>query len=662
VSDVRALLVGRDIVVGDGCYAERAEQSVMEIEEWLRALTARFAFSSKTKSDSFLQRVNVRESEMQQQDADALRQALRTAAQKMQKRGFCDELIAEAFALVREAGSRTLGKRHYDVQLLAGRALLLGRIAEMATGEGKTLAATLAVCTAAATGVAVHVVTVNDYLATRDAKENKPLYEFFGFSVGVVVQDMPVEDRREQYGRQIVYVSNKELTFDYLKDRISLGGTLSAHVKLRRLQNARQAPGSILRGLHLAVVDEADSVLIDEARTPLIISETLPDDLGEAVYGNAMAVAGQLQEGTDYRLSKDRDVWLTTAGDRTVQSLVAEFEGVWKSALWRKELMQKALSALHLFKRDQHYIVADDKVQIVDEFTGRVMPDRTWERGLHQMIEAKENCEISGQRRTLSQITYQRFFGRYLLLAGMTGTAKEVEPEIKRVYDLSVAKIPTHKPSRRQRLPDRVFLASDERWQEVARRARTVAAEGRSVLVGTRSVEASELLGRLLEQQGVAHTVLNARQDQAEAEAVSQAGQIGRITVATNMAGRGTDIKLAAEVAEKGGLHVILTEFHESARVDRQLFGRSARQGDPGSAEAIVCLQDELFQRYAPLVSRVGASIWLSSGPWQAILFRWFVTYAQSKAERQARKIRLDTIRRDRKWSQALGFVGSTKK
>ncbi|MDZ4253577.1 MAG: hypothetical protein U1A72_13500, partial [Sulfuritalea sp.] len=222
----------------------------MEIEEWLRALTARLAFSSKGQGNRFLRRVNAREPEMQRLDADALRQGLRTVARQMQRRGFCDELIAEAFALVREAGSRTLGKRHYDVQLLAGRTLLRGKIAEMATGEGKTLAATLAVCTAAATGVAVHVVTVNDYLATRDAEDNQPLYDFFGFSVGIVVQDMPVEDRREQYGRQIVYVSNKELTFDYLKDRISLGATLSTHVKLRRLQNSRQAPGSILRGLH----------------------------------------------------------------------------------------------------------------------------------------------------------------------------------------------------------------------------------------------------------------------------------------------------------------------------------------------------------------------------------------------------------------------------
>jgi preprotein translocase subunit SecA len=312
--------------------------------------------------------------------------------------------------------------------------------------------------------------------------------------------------------------------------------------------------------------------------------------------------------------------------------------------------------------RDQHYIVADNKVQIVDEFTGRVMPDRTWERGLHQMIEAKEHCEIAGQRRTLQQITYQRFFGRYLLLAGMTGTAKEVEPEIKRVYDLSAVRIPTHKPSRRKRLADRVFRTSDERWEAVAQRAAEMAAAGRAVLVGTRSVEASERLGRLLEEKGVPHMVLNARQDKTEAAAVEQAGQAGRITDATNMAGHGTDIKLSPAVEANGGLHVILTEFHESARVDRQLFGRCARQGDPGTTEAIVCMRDELFIRYAPYLSALVSAWCIGSARWNTVLFRLLVNRAQSRAERQNRQVRLDTIKRDRRWQQALGFVGSSKK
>ena len=315
-----------------------------------------------------------------------------------------------------------------------------------------------------------------------------------------------------------------------------------------------------------------------------------------------------------------------------------------------------------MFQRDQHYIIVENKVQIVDEFTGRVMPDRTWERGLHQMIEAKENCEITGQRRTLSQITYQRFFGRYLLLAGMTGTAKEVGPELKRVYDLDVTRIPTYKPTRRLRLPDQLFRTSDERWQAVAARAQVVAEEGRAVLVGTRSVEASEILSQLLTARGVAHTVLNARQDKEEADAVGQAGMAGRITVATNMAGRGTDIKLTPEVEARGGLHVILTEFHESARVDRQLFGRSARQGNPGSVEAIVSLSDELFQRYTPTLVSFGVPFLPGAETPNALLLKGLVRYAQSKAERQNRRIRLDTIRRDRQWLKALGFVGGERK
>ncbi len=662
MSDVRALLFGRGVILGDGAYAERLDEPVHRLEEWLRALLARFSTVTARRTAVLVRRTNELEESVQARDDEALRQAMLKVADRIRKAGFRDDFLAEAFACVREASRRTLGKRHHDVQLLAGQALLQGKVAEMATGEGKTLAATLAVCTAALAGAAVHVVTVNDYLAERDAEDNAPLFAFFGLTVGVIKQDMSIDDRRVLYARNIVYVSNKELTFDYLKDRIALGSTLSTQLRLRRLLRLTGLSPAILRGLHFAIVDEADSVLIDEARTPLIISETLPDDLGAMVYHQAIQFAGQLQVSVDYVLGANRDVWLTNEGEATVSRLVGELDGVWKSALWQKELVNKALSARLLFFRDQHYIIVDNKVQIVDEFTGRVMPDRTWERGLHQMIEAKENCEITGQRRTLSQITYQRFFGRYLLLAGMTGTAKEVGPELKRVYDLTVTRIPTHKPMCRQRLPDRVFRTSAERWEVVADRARAVAAEGRAVLVGTRSVEASELLSRLLNVQGVPHTVLNARQDKAEAEAVAQAGQPGRITVATNMAGRGTDIRLPPEVEARGGLHVILTEFHESSRVDRQLFGRSARQGNPGSVEAIVSLEDELFRRFTPNLRRLVLPAQAARSKPNTFLFRGLVVYAQLKAERLNRKTRLETIRRDRQWLSALGFVGTERK
>lgn len=662
MSDVRALLRGRGVEVGDAAYLERLEDPPHVVEEWLRAVVARFTSDTARRDGKLVVAVNALESEMRACDDERLRARMVAVAREMQGQGLPDALIAEAFAIIREASRRVLDKRHHDVQLLAGQALLRGRIAEMATGEGKTLAATLCACVAAVSGAAVHVVTVNDYLAERDAEENRPLYAFFGLEVGVVLQDMDVDKRRAEYAKPVVYVSNKELTFDYLKDRIALGATPLTQLRLRRLLGARAGAAPILRGLHVAIVDEADSVLIDEARTPLIISETLPDDLDPTVYQRAIAFAAEISPGEHYVHGRERDIWLTSAGESYAERVLQGEGGIWVSALWRRELINKALSALKLFHRDQHYIVAEDQVRIVDEFTGRVMPDRTWERGLHQMIEAKEGCAISGQRRTLSQITYQRFFGRYLLLAGMTGTAAEVGSELRRVYDLSITRIPTHKPLRRIRLPDRVFSGSQARWQAVAARAAEVAAEGRAVLVGTRSVEASELLSGLLAARGIEHQVLNARQDAAEADAVAAAGQPGRITVATNMAGRGTDIKLAERVEQRGGLHVILTEFHESARVDRQLFGRSARQGNPGSVEAIVSLDDEIFLRYAPTLTRLLGPLCLGSTLPARRLFRALVWLAQSTAERRNRSVRLDTIRRDRKWLKALSFVGVDRK
>lgn len=662
MSDVRALLAGRALRLGDGPYLERLDAKRSPWEDRLRAWLDSLPRFDGPRVRRFLDATAAREDAARASADVQLRDALREIAQRMHRQGFNDRLLAEAFALIREASRRTLGMRHHDVQLLAGRALLQGRLAEMSTGEGKTLAATLATCAAAATGAAVHVVTVNDYLAERDAQHNRALFDFLGLSAGVVLQDMPVPDRRKAYACDITYVSNKELTFDYLKDCIALGEISLTQQRLRQFAGSMRSEPPILRGLHFAIIDEADSVLIDEASTPLIISETLPDDLAPAIYAQSVALAQALQADVDYIKGARRDIWLTERGKQRVREITAEHGGLWRSPLWRDEFMQKALSAVHCFARDQHYILAEGKVQIVDESTGRVMPDRTWERGLHQMIESKEGCDITGQRRTLAQITYQRFFGRYLLLSGMTGTAQEVATEVKQTYGLPVTRIPTHKPSRRKRLADRICADSAKRWREVARRAIELAAQGRAVLVGTRSVEASETLGRLFDHEGVAHILLNARQDKSEADIVAEAGQPGRITVATNMAGRGTDIKLAAQVEAHGGLHVILTEFHESARVDRQLFGRCARQGDPGTTEAIISVDDELFLRFAPPASR-RLLAWLvrdmrHSERW----FRRWVTYVQDRAERHYRKQRVETMRRDAGWVRALGFVGKTRK
>jgi preprotein translocase subunit SecA len=656
------LLAGRDIPLGDGPYLERLDAVRAPWEERLRALLDRLPRMEGQRARAFVRATNALEDAARQHPDSHLRPRLNDVVRQIRREGFSDRALAQAFALVREASRRTLGMRHHDVQLLAGRALLRGRLAEMSTGEGKTLAATLAACTAAVTGAAVHVVTVNDYLAERDAEDNRPLFEMLGLSVGVVLQDMEVPKRREAYARDITYVSNKELTFDYLKDCIAIGESSLTQQRLRELTGGRRGEPPILRGLHVAIIDEADSVLIDEAGTPLIISETLPDDLDPAIYTQSIALASSLRTSVDFVLGEHRDIWLTPRGKQTVRQASAGYGGLWQSPLWREEFIQKALSAIHGFQRDQHYILAEGKVQIVDESTGRVMPDRTWERGLHQMIESKEGCDVTGQRRTLAQITYQRFFGRYLLLSGMTGTAQEVAAEVKRCYDLSVTRIPTHKPSRRKRLADRICADSEQRWQEVARRAAEMAASGRAVLVGTRSVEASERLGALLQSAGISHAVLNARQDESEAESVAQAGQCGRITVATNMAGRGTDIKLAPEVEQSGGLHVILTEFHESARVDRQLFGRCARQGDPGTTEAIVSVDDELFRQFAPAAAHWLMRRWVSRHRQSDTWLRRWVTYVQDRAERHYRRQRTDTMQRDAEWIRALGFVGKTRK
>lgn len=658
MSNAAALLKARELELSDGVYLERADAREPIVEEYLRALVARAPrFQSRARRwRGLIARINTLEAEMHAATDAQLVAALRASSLEMRRQGLTDDLIAPAFAAIREGSSRTLGLWHHDVQLIGGWALLRGTIAEMETGEGKTLVATLAACAAAAAGAAVHVITVNDYLAERDAQKNKPLYEFFGLQVGVVSQGMSPADRRAQYACDVVYVSNKEIVFDYLKDRIATDGALATHYRLRRLYRADPQPDLLLRGLHVAIVDEADSVLVDEARTPLIISETKPDELGAQVYQKALELAGRMERDEHYRISAHRDIWITARGEQFMRELTQDLAGLWSSELWRRELIEKALTALWCFDRDQHYIVAEGKVQIVDEFSGRVMPDRSWERGLHQMIEAKEGCEITGQRATLSRMTYQRFFRRYLLLCGMTGTAAEVGPELRRVYDLEVVRIPTHRPSRRKRLGDRMWLAGEARWQAVATRAAALSRAGKAVLIGTRSVEASELLGTLLAQHSLEHKVLNARQDREEAEIVAQAGRPGRITVATNMAGRGTDIRLTREVGESGGLHVILTEFHESARIDRQLFGRCARQGEPGTVEAMVSLDDDLFKRYAPIPRVIAHAIAARRHTVPAWLLRILVRYAQKMAEGHNARIRLATLKQDRKLQRLLAF------
>ena len=416
----------------------------------------------------------------------------------------------------------------------------------------------------------------------------------------------------------------------------------------------------MLRGLCYGIVDEADSVFVDEARTPLILSASTRSDEEKERCESALALARALASGPDYTTDLvERSAVLTEAGKAKLQAAGESLGGIWSSKRAREELVARALSALVLFHRDHHYVVSEGKVQIVDESTGRVMPDRSWEQGLHQMIEAKEGCELTERRETLARITYQRLFRRFLRLSGMSGTAKEVAREIKLIYRLDVVRIPLHKPSQRVVGRARACATLAEKWAVVADTVEKLAVIGRrAVLIGTRSVKASEEISAVLTARGIEHALLNAKQDKDEAQVVASAGQPGRVTVATNMAGRGTDIRLAAEVAGSGGLHVILTEYHESRRIDRQLFGRCARQGDPGSCEAIVSLEDEIFTVYASMPTQMARRM-VEAGknvPDYAIL--GLRRLAQFSVERRNAQVRLQNMKLDRRLDRMLAFSG----
>ncbi len=525
----------------------------------------------------------------------------------LHQNGLTHTVTQQAFALIREFAWRTSKMRHFDCQLIGGWIMVHGGLAEMETGEGKTFTATLAAATAALAGIPVHIITVNDYLVARDAKLMEPLYNELGLSVGAVTADMEGPSRREGYSSDITYCTNKQLAFDYLRDRMLLGDD-RGRLKLQLEEihtDASRSSQLFLRGLCFAIVDEADSVLIDEARTPLIISREVdsPDEI--ELYLDAVKLSEALAEGTDFAINySDRKIDLSESGKKRLEDEGQIKGGIWSGKRRREELVLQALSAKYLFEKDHHYIVDEGKVSIVDENTGRVMADRSWEGGLHQLIEIKEGCEITGRREHLARLTYQRFFRRYICLAGMTGTAMEVSKELWSVYHLPVVKVFTNKPSRRENRGTTLYVDKGEKWKSVVTQVILNRQQGRPVLVGTRSVADSEYLSQLLDLKSIPHQVLNAKQDEREAEIVATAGETTNITVATNMAGRGTDIPLGQGVAELGGLHVISTEINKAQRIDRQLYGRCARQGDPGSYEAIFSLDDELLHGYLGKVGK----------------------------------------------------------
>ena len=577
--------------------------------------------------------------------------------------GLTEQHLAMAFAVIREASGRTLGMRHHDVQLMAGRVLIDGMLAEMETGEGKTLMASLPAATAALAGIPVHVITVNDYLAARDAEKMSPLYTFLGLSVATVHEEMDDAARRAAYAADITYCTNKQVAFDYLRDRVQMrnvGGRLSLQAEKIAGEESR-LDRVVMRGLCFAIVDEADSVLVDEAGTPLILTQSgMTSEAEIKLYRQACAAAATLKPKKHYRIDESRrSVHLTEAGKDKLVTTAKVLGGQWKLRARREELVSQALSAKHLFLRDREYLVADGEVKIIDDLTGRVMGDRKWERGLHQMIEILEGCEPSPPNEVLARISYQRFFRRYLHLCGMTGTARETAGELQAVYDLRVRKIPTHRSSQLRHLGDRVYSSADMRWQRVVERLTELNREQRPVLVGTRSVGDSEHLGSLLTAAGLPHRILNARQDADEAELVAHAGEAGAITLATNMAGRGTDIPLGAGVEETGGLHVIAAERNTARRIDRQLFGRAARQGAPGSYESILSLEDRVVRDFLPkYVSLIAARYKRNPGYLPGWLGKYVTTYCQRKSEQQQRLQRRALESMDEHYGRMLAFSG----
>ncbi len=573
-------------------------------------------------------------------------------------------LLLPALAAIREAAHREVGLRPFPVQLMGALALHRGYLAEMATGEGKTLTAGLTAVLAGWTRQPCHVITVNDYLVQRDAEWLKPLYQACGLRVGIVTGPMDPQARAQGYDCDVTYVTSKELLADFLRDRLRLGELKDP---TRRLVWRLLAPrasgtgGQVLRGLHTALVDEADSVLIDEAVTPLIISTRHENQALRDVVQAAQSLIEPFEPGVDYEVNaRYREVELTRAGREKLGSRCAPLKGIWRGSDRRLELVRQALLAREFYLPGKQYVVLEGKIVIVDEFTGRPMPQRSWRQGMHQAVEAKEKVEITHPAETIARLSFQRFFRLFQRLSGMTGTAREASPEFWQIYRLPVIAIPSNRPCIRAQWPDRVLPDEASKWTAIVQEIVRLHATGRPLLIGTRSVAASEKLASMLTERGLYFRLLNAVRNQEEAAIIAHAGSLSQITIATNMAGRGTDIKLDHGVRELGGLHVMATERHESGRVDRQLFGRAGRQGDPGSAQAFASAEDELIRRYLPSVVQQSLKA--------ALVEQWpgcrkyaeaALSLAQRKAQRLACRQRQSVLRMDDWIDESLSFTGA---
>ncbi|MES9872451.1 MAG: hypothetical protein ABW162_10805 [Candidatus Sedimenticola sp. PURPLELP] len=663
------MLLGPDVTSLEpsitGLRAEREVERSGFLERAYRVFTGLFnpGFGEGTSPEArrFTKRVSGYADALSVLDDEALQARVSDTRFNLRKHGLKSKWVAQAFALIREIAERELGQRHYDTQVVGGWLLLRGLVAEMPTGEGKTLTATLTAGTAAMAGLPVHVLTVNDYLTARDAHEMGPVYRALGLSVGVIVHGAESDERQRAYTRDVVYCTSKEVVFDYLRDRIVLSNRRqSLRQKVEPLFGTAGCHKHLLtQGLHFAIVDEADSVLIDEARTPLIISGPEGGQYERQFLQQALEIAGKLSQGVDFKLNEaDRRIELQQEGIDDIKKLSRDSGPLWSGKIRREEVISQALSAMHLFHLDKQYLIRDGKVEIIDQLSGRVAEGRSWERGLHQLIELKEGCEMSQQQSTLARISYQSFFQRYLHLSGMTGTAHEVRRELWQVYHLPVASVSPNRPCIRKTESTKVVADTDTKWRLIAERAKTLVEAGRAVLIGTSSVAASEALAAWFKKAGIGFNLLNAKQDREEAEIIAQAGQPSRITIATSMAGRGTDIKLAEEVKEAGGLHVILSERFDAARVDRQLAGRCARQGDPGSFEAILCPRDTQFtDKFSRWLASIAIMSVVKRGIGKAAALA-ALRMEQKRRERKSYRERTATRKYDQQQEDLLSISG----
>jgi preprotein translocase subunit SecA len=576
------------------------------------------------KLQPFVDRINSLESEIKALSDAELKAKTPEFKDRLERGESLDELLPEAFAVTREAAHRVLGLKPFDVQLMGGIVLHQGKIAEMKTGEGKTLVATMPVYLNALTGRGVNVVTVNDYLATRDSEWMGQVYRFLGLDVGVIVHGLEDAERKAAYGADVTYGTNNEFGFDYLRDNMKYS-----------------IEDMVQREFHYAIVDEVDSILIDEARTPLIISG--PSEDSTDLYYRVNQISPHLKKDADFTVDeKARAATLTEEGVARCEKLL-KVKNLYDPA--QAELLhhvQQALKAHALFKRDVDYLVKDGQVVIVDEFTGRLMPGRRYSEGLHQALEAKEGVKIESENQTLASITFQNFFRMYEKLAGMTGTAETEAAEFQKIYNLDVVVVPTHMPMIRKDYPDVVFRTEKEKFEAAAKEIKSLHDKGRPVLVGSSSVDNSERLSKMLKHQGVKHEVLNAKHHEREAEIVAHAGERGRITIATNMAGRGTDIVLGEGVADMGGLHILSIERHESRRIDNQLRGRSGRQGDLGSSRFYLSLEDDLLRIFgSDRISGIMDKLGMNEGePIEHSMLSKAIENAQRKVEAHNFEIR----------------------